>query len=136
VAALPAFSSPCSYLTLNRVWKTGDKIELSLLMGLHIDSMPDDQTTQAVMYGPLVLAGRLDPVAKEMIYGDYQPKPGDQQKVPDISADHGRPTAWIETANQPLTFRGVGQAQPLTLVPLYTVIHERYVVYWKVNKST
>jgi len=38
--ALPAFSSPSSYLSLNRVWKTGDKIELSLPMGLHIDSMP------------------------------------------------------------------------------------------------
>jgi len=135
--ALPAFSSPSSYLTINRVWKTGDKIELSLPMGLHIDAMPDDQTIQAAMYGPLVLAARLDPVKKEMSHGDYEPKPGDQQKVPDITADPSRPTAWIEPdGKQPLTFHSVGQAQPLTMVPLYKVIHERYAVYWKVNNKS
>ena len=135
--ALPAFSRPSSYLTLNRVWTTGDKIELSLPMGLHIHAMPDDETIQAAMYGPLVLAGRFEAVTKEMSYGDYEPKPGDQHKVPDISADPSKPTAWIEPdAKQALTFQAVGQSQPLTLVPLNQVIHERYAVYWKVdNKS-
>ncbi|SPF44164.1 Tat pathway signal sequence domain protein [Candidatus Sulfotelmatobacter kueseliae] len=136
-AALPAFSSPSSYLTLDRVWKTGDKIELSLPMGLHIHSMPDDETIQAAMYGPLVLAGRFEAVTKDMSYGDYEPKPGDQRKVPDIIADASKPTAWIEPdAKQSLTFQTVGQSQPITLVPLNKVIHERYAVYWKVdNKS-
>ena len=57
--ALPAFSSPSSYLTLSRTWKDGDRVEVSLPMGLHIDALADDPTLQAVMYGPLVLAGRL-----------------------------------------------------------------------------
>jgi len=136
-APLPAFSSPSSYLTLNRVWKTGDKIELSLPMGLHIESMPDNQSIQAAMYGPLVLAGRFDAVTKEMTYGDYEPKPGDEKKVADIVADSSKPTSWIEPdAKQSLTFSGVGQSQPLTLVPLYKVIHERYAVYWKVDNKT
>jgi len=136
-AMVPAFASPSSYLTLNRVWRPGDKVELSLPMGLHIDPMPDDQTIQAAMYGPLVLAGRFDAVAKEMSYGDYEPKPGNQQKVPDITVNRARPTEWIEPdAKQPLTFHAVGQVQPLTMVPLYQVIRERYAVYWKVdNKS-
>jgi uncharacterized protein len=136
-AALPAFSSPSSYLTLNRVWKTGDKIELSLPMGVHIHAMPDDETIQAAMYGPLVLAGRFEAVTKEMSYGDYEPKSGDQHKVPDLSADPSKPTAWIEPdPKQALTFQAVGQSQPLTLVPLNQVFHERYAVYWKVdNKS-
>jgi uncharacterized protein len=63
-AALPAFASPGSYLTLNRVWQTGDKIELSLPMGLHIAGMLTMRTSKAVMYGPLVLAGRFDPVTR------------------------------------------------------------------------
>jgi hypothetical protein len=60
-----------------------------------------------------------------------------QSKVPDIVADPGHPTAWIEPdSKQPLTFHAVGQPQPLTLVPLSHVLHERYAVYWKVkNKS-
>ncbi len=136
-ATLPAFASPSSYLTLNRVWKTGDKIELSLPMGLRIESMPDDQTIQAAMYGPLVLAGRFDAVTKDMTYSGYGPKTGTESKVPDIVADRAHPTAWIEPdSRQPLTFHAVGQPQPLTLVPLNQVIHEHYAVYWKVkNKS-
>jgi len=134
--AVPAFSSPSSYLTLSRMWKTGDKIELSLPMGLHIDAIPDDETIQAVMYGPLVLAGRFEPVPKEMNYGDFRPNAGDQREVPEIVADARRPTAWIEPdAKQPLTFQAVGQPEPLTLVPLYRVIHERFAVYWKVNNK-
>jgi len=133
-APLPAFSSPSSYLTLNRVWKTGDKIELSLPMGLHIDSMPDDETIQAAMYGPLVLAGRFDAVTKEMSFSGYGPKSGTQSKVPDIAANPARPAAWIEPdSKQPLMFHAVGQPQPITVVPLNQVIHERYAVYWKVK---
>jgi uncharacterized protein len=136
-APLPAFASPSSYLSLNRIWKTGDKIELSLPMGLHIDSMPDDETIQAAMYGPLVLAGRFEAVTKEMSNGDSEPKPSDQKKVPNIVADASKPTAWLEPdGKQPLTFTAVGQSQPLTLVPLNKVIHERYAVYWKVDNKT
>jgi len=137
-AALPAFASPSSYLTLNRVWKTGDKIELSLPMHLGIESMPDDQTLQAAMYGPLVLAGRFEPVTKEMTYsGGYGPKSGAQTAVPEIVTDSGHPAAWIESDTaQRLTFQTVGQPQPLTFIPLNQIIHERYAVYWKVrNKS-
>lgn len=54
--------------------------------------------------------------------------------MPDIIADAAKPTAWVEPdAKQDLTFRTVGQSQPMALVPLYKVIHERYAVYWKVR---
>jgi uncharacterized protein len=133
--ALPAFASPSSYLSLNRTWKSGDKIELNLPMDLHIDAMPDNQTIQAAMYGPLVLAGRFDAVPSEMRYGSEGPKAGAEQKVPDIVADSSKPTAWIEPdARQPLTFQSVGQSQPIRMVPLYQVMHNRYAVYWKVSK--
>jgi uncharacterized protein len=136
-AFIPAFGSPSSYLSLNRVWKTGDKIELSLPMDLHIDSMPDNASVQAAMYGPLVLSGRYEPVTKEMTYGDYEPKPTDPHKVANIIADPNQPTAWIEQdAKLPLTFNTVGQSPPTTLVPLYKIIHERYSVYWQVDKKT
>jgi uncharacterized protein len=134
---IPAFGSPSSYLSLNRVWKDGDKIELSLPMGLHIDSMPDKQTLQAAMYGPLVLAGRFESVTKEMTYGDYEPKPGDQKKLPDIVGDAGNASSWIEAdAKQPLTFHTVKQSDSITLVPLYQIIHDRYAVYWNVDTKT
>ncbi len=133
-APLAAFASPSSYLLLDRIWANGDKVELSLPMDLHISPMPDDATLQAAMYGPLVLAGRFDAVSPEMMYGDYEPKPSDQLKVPDIVADPAKPAEWLRPDLKQLhTFETVGQASSLTLVPLYRVIHERYAVYWKVS---
>jgi len=133
-AALSAFASPGSYLSLTRVWKNGDRIDLSLPMGLHTWPMPDDATLQAAMYGPLVLAGRFAPVTKDLMYGDYEPKPSDQYSVPEIVADLEKPAGWLERdSHQPLTFHASGQPQPLTLVPLYRVIQDRYAVYWKLK---
>ena len=134
--ALPAFSSLGTYLTLNRVWKPGDKIELSLPMQLHMDNMPDDETTQAAVYGPLVLAGRFDEVTRDMSYGHYGPR-GAQSKAPDIVADPERPAAWLEPdPKQSLIFKAVGQSQPMTSIPLYKVIHERYAVFWKIDRPS
>jgi hypothetical protein len=57
-------------------------------MSLRIESMPDDKTLQAAMYGPLVLAGRFGAVPKEMTYsGGYGPKSGAQTEVPEIVPD-------------------------------------------------
>jgi uncharacterized protein len=134
---LTAFSSPSSYLSLNRIWKSGDKIELSLPMKLHTAPMPDDNNVQAMMYGPLVLAGRFESVSKEMMYGDYEPKPSDEFKVPEIVSDPANPTAWVNVdPRHPLLFQATGQSQPITLVPLYTIIPERYAVYWKIQNKT
>src|SRR5581483_3350911 len=54
----PAVSAMRSggYWSIERVWKTGDEIRVSLPMGLHVQALPDDDSMQAVMYGPLVLA--------------------------------------------------------------------------------
>jgi DUF1680 family protein len=121
---------------LDRTWKTGDKIELNLPMGLHIDSMPDDETIQAAMYGPLVLAGRFGTVTRDMTFSGEGPKPGTQVQVPDVTANATHPLAWIEPdPKQSLTFGAVGQPEAFDLVPLYKVIHERYAVYWKVKTS-
>jgi len=138
--ALPVFASPSSYLTLTRVWKSGDKIEVSLPMSLHVSPLPDDETQQAMMYGPLVLAGRLgaEGLTKDLIYGGYNPVPkGDPAPAPTITANPKDPLGWIEPVpNQALTFRTVGQPRNLTLVPLYKLFGERYAAYWKVNSKS
>jgi uncharacterized protein len=132
---LPAFASPSSYLTLAGPWKNGDKIELSLPMRLHVAAMPDDESVQAVMYGPLVLAGRFAESPREHWYGDLGPK-ATPAAVPGITADLRKPESWIDpVAGQPLVFHGVGQAQALTLVPLSDIVHEQYAVYWKVQSK-
>ena len=137
-ASVPAFASPASYLALHRVWKTGDKIEVSLPMALHVEAMADNQEVQAMMYGPLVLAGRFDSSTGPIEYSsDPDPEAKDRFNASTIVVDAARPTAWAESDGKvPLTFRTVGQSQAVTMVPLYRIMGERYAVYWNVKPKT
>ena len=91
----------------------------------------------AVMYGPMVLSGRLGAqgLTKEMMYGGYDTTlVGDPVAAPDIIGDKKNPLAWLErVAGEPLTFRAIGQSQPITLVPFNKLWGERYATYWKVR---
>ncbi|MGH7870071.1 MAG: beta-L-arabinofuranosidase domain-containing protein, partial [Candidatus Dormibacteraceae bacterium] len=136
---LPVFSNPSSYLEIHRVWKDGDRVELTLPMSLHIDPIPDDHTLQAVMYGPLVLAGQLGDqgLTKALTYPGYETAPPEQSiPVPAMANTSNSPTGWVEaSASSPLTFRSTGQPENVTLVPLYKLKGQRYAVYWKLASN-
>jgi hypothetical protein len=134
--ALPVFSSPSSYLSVTRVWKDGDRLEVSLPMSLHVDPMPDDPTLQAVMFGPLVLAGQLGDsgLTPALTYPGYDTAPeGEPIPVSAIANSSHDPTGWVAPVkDQALTFRALGQSDSLSMVPLCRVSGQRYAVYWKV----
>ena len=133
--ALPAFSSPSSYLTLERAWKDGDRVEITLPMNLHVHPMPDDPTLEAMMFGPLVLAGKLGDsgLSDAAPYPGYDTAPhGEPIPVPAIARNPKQPTGWLEPSkNQVLTFTTAGQNENVQLVPLSRLSGERYAVYWK-----
>jgi DUF1680 family protein len=140
--ALDGFAAPGGYFVLQRSWKDGDKIAISLPMSLHLCPMPDDPTVQAVMYGPLVLAGRLgtEGLAPENIRVEpTKPRtvPEYQQEPRPLTELHGAGTeasAWIRPVpGQGLAFRTSGQAADVTLVPFYRLFDERYAIYWKIS---
>lgn len=132
---LPVFAEGSSYLTLRGPWKNGDTLELSLPMGLRRHPMPDDESIQAVMYGPLVLAGRFDMIPAETRFGEYGPR-GTPYKVPEISARIDDVASWVQpVTGAPLQFRAVNQEQAIDLVPLNQILQNKYAVYWKVNPS-
>jgi DUF1680 family protein len=147
---LEASAAPGSYLTLQRSWKAGDRIELELPMQLRVEAMPDDPTMQAFLYGPQVLAGDLgnEGLTEAQIYGSNAPRLGagnpnapaapnapprvPQIEVPTFTASSPDPAAWIK-AEKPMTFRTTGQKRDVTLVPLNSLFDRRYSVYWKVT---
>jgi DUF1680 family protein len=120
---IDASANPGSYLTLSRTWKTGDRIEMELPMRLRIEGMPDDPKTQAVLYGPIVLAGDLGTkgLAKELIVGPSVPQIKKAGEI-DIPA-----MASIKPGDKPLTFDMNGTA----LMPISRVMDRRYTVYFK-----
>ncbi|PYY20074.1 MAG: hypothetical protein DMG60_01710 [Acidobacteria bacterium] len=138
---LSAFSSASSYLTLRGPWRSGDTIELDLPMDLHSAPMPDDETVQAPMYGPFVLAARHLEAPRDRWYGemgpfDRHPNSG-PIPAPDLSAAVGKMEdvkSWVQPADSSsLTFRAAGAQQTTTLVPINQIVHERYDVYWKIR---
>lgn len=133
---LEASASPGSYLTVSRAWKTGDRIEMELPMGLHIEAMSDEPSTQAVLYGPLVLAGNLGrtDLPQRLIVGPTGPRvrrhPID---IPQFHAPESDPNSWIKPGGEALTFRTVGQQENVMLAPLDRTFGDRYSVYWTVT---
>ena len=134
--ALDATASPGSYLTLNRTWKNGDKIEMELPMHLRMESMPDDSQMQAFLYGPLVLAGDLGSDGVTEANSIRALGPGLRQapalEIPSFRANR-EPTGWIKAGGAPLTFRTSGQTKDVALAPLNSVFGKRYSVYWVVS---
>ena len=134
--AMEASASPGSYLTLARTWKTGDRIEMALPMRLSIEAMPDEPQTQAVLYGPLVLAGDLggDGLTDQTTIGQMGPRVNRSAiEIPAIHAPAADPASWLKPAGRPLTFRTAGQPKDLDLAPLNSIFDKRYVVYWQVG---
>ena len=136
-------TAPSSWYVVDRMWRNGDSLVLTMPMSLHVDAMPDDRTVQAIMYGPLVLAGKLG--TEGITPGTLRAGPTAPRTVPEYAktvapitvptfvTHSDDPSTWIKpVAGKPLEFRTVGQATDVTLVPLHTLFDERYAVYWKV----
>ncbi len=133
---LDAFAAPSSFLSLRRIWRTGDTVELALPMDLRLERLPDDPKIAAFLYGPIVLAAPLgkESLTADKINGKYGPE-GDPVAVPKLHVPVNDPNAWIKpVAGKPLTFRteGVGKPGDVTLVPFYKLFDERYSIYWTV----
>ena len=137
---LDGFAAPGGYFVLDRTWRNGDTVAVKLPMSLHLHAMPDDATLAAVMYGPLVLVGRLgtDGLTPDVLRAEpTKPRTVPEYKEKPIAAPELRTrgselSASIQRgSDRELEFRTVGQARQVTLVPFHTIFDERYAVYWR-----
>lgn len=138
----PGEGKPGSYWTVARAWRDGDKVEVGLPMRLHAHPMPDDPNLEAILYGPLVLAGELgaEGLRRELMYDDPNNQGvstrlrGDPAPAPGFQASPKDPAAWIKPLpDRPLTFRATGQKRDVDLVPLNRLFNQRFAVYWRVR---
>ena len=141
---LEVFSSPSSYLTIKRMWKDGDRIEINLPMNLHLDRLSDDEHIAAIMYGPLVLAGELgtEGLTRNMMYGSPDPNIfhfnyyGRSIEVPYFVTVNNDPNTWVRSVKgKPLTFMTIGQTHNVQLIPFYKLFGQRYSIYWEIFRK-
>ena len=138
----PEDSTPGSYLTLQREWHDGDKIEVRFpLMALHAEALPGTSNTVAILYGPIVLAGEMGTNAMPNPFAvsetEYSKLPA--ADAPVFVTDTSQWLRRVEPVRgQPLTFRtsGLGQPRDVTLIPFYRMHRQRYSVYWKLLSVT
>ncbi|BCJ75705.1 hypothetical protein CS0771_52490 [Catellatospora sp. IY07-71] len=108
--------TPGSYAVITRTWATGDVVDVALPMALVRESTPDSATTQAVKYGPIVLAGA---------YG-----------TTNLSALPTLNPSTIAATATPLQFTAGASTGTVTLLPFYKMHGQRYTVYWNVTTTT
>ena len=115
-------ATPGTYVSVNRKWENGDKVDILMPMSLNTEAMADNKNKVALLYGPIVLAGDL---------GNEEPDP--QFGVP-VLVTNDKPVAqWVKkVAEKPLTFKteAVGRPGDVTLMPLYKISGDHYTVYW------
>lgn len=131
-------ATPGSYVTVDRDWKMGDVVAVRLPMSLHVEAMPDDPKTVALLYGPLVLAGELgrEGLSEAVRYGPSAPpmRRVPPLEVPALVTDAGKLLASVKPVpGGALSFRtdGIGRPRDVNLIPFYKAADERYTVYWK-----
>ncbi len=130
---------PGSYATIERTWKTGDKLELEWPLALRTELLPHSRDWVAVLWGPIVLAGELGTDGLEGVSfhaRNFFPKKLPFDNVPVFVGDaNGIVTKVKPVPDKSLKFRteGLGSPVDVTLALFYTVHKQRYAVYWRLK---
>ncbi|HKV40501.1 MAG TPA: beta-L-arabinofuranosidase domain-containing protein, partial [Blastocatellia bacterium] len=131
---------PGGYVAVNGRWRSGDTVEVHLPMTLRTEPLPGQKDVVAILYGPVVLAGRLgrkgitpgaDIIVNERTIGDVL---NQKVEVPVLAGEPREIVKHIAPVNgTPLAFQtsGIGRPDDVSLIPYYRVAHERYNLYWK-----
>lgn len=113
------------YVAIYRQWSAGDKVEVQFGMQLREEATKDDASKVALLYGPVVMAGKLAPVAHPFSdpakYNDY------------YTFDFQIPSSVVEKAKYEglKSIKDFRTKAGVELVPFYDAHHCRYAVYWQ-----
>jgi DUF1680 family protein len=138
-----AAGAPGSYVAIEREWRSGDSVELTLPLALRAEAMPDDPTVVALLSGPIVLAADLgtEGLAGAKRYGPTNPElsPNAVAELPTIVAGSTEDALQrLVPAAEPLVYRLRGDAAPdgLVLRPFYALYDRKHSVYLRVEPET
>ena len=137
MATVPA---PGNYVEINRTWKSGDELALTMPKVLRLDRLADNQKKAAVLWGPLVLAGDLGAAPRTRDDGDGD---GVRAAAPDpVVLVTDRPVGeWLKpVSGKPGVFQAAGVARTVSgqspidveFSPFFSMHRRTYAAYWDV----
>lgn len=133
---------PGSYIAITRLWKDGDRITADYPMCLRVETTPDNPQKGALVYGPVVLAGKRGtegmqapaPDSNPALYNDYYTYdyhiPAGLRTTLKLDVKH--PERSVQCVGTELKFT---TSQGDVIEPLYNIHRQRYVVYWDLEKE-
>jgi hypothetical protein len=143
--ALAVTTKPGEYLALERHWRKGDRITMTLPMRARLEALPGNGDYHALLYGPIVLAARTQPFDGETL--DYFADDTRMGHVPNGAMcpldatpalrdiDPASVEKLAPLAGSPLHFdaSALFHAQrpgSLELIPFFRLHESRYSLYW------
>lgn len=139
-------AQPGSYVSIDRAWKKGDRVDVSLPMAMKLEQMPDKSNYYAVLYGPIVLAAKTNPFPTEHLnfFADDSRmghSPSGQvcplEAAPTFVSDSRDFTRKFKPVKgKPLTFTAPGVVQggagaATEFIPFFRLHDSRYMMYWQ-----
>jgi DUF1680 family protein len=135
---------PGEYVGIDRRWRKGDEVVVTLPMTTRLEPLPDGSNWYAVVHGPVVLAAKtpifendtLEFLADDSRMGHKADGPlCPPDAMPLMVAE---PDVFLQSLEPlspgPLTFRAngvdVGGEDSVELVPFFRLHDSRYTVYW------
>lgn len=133
---------PDGYVTIDREWRSGDRVQVELPMRLRVEMLPHSKDYAAFFCGPILLAAPLGTEALSPT--DFMAQNGDQvprkalsmDDFPALVGEPERAVASLERlSGDTLRFRTGGALRPaeVTLLPMFRLHRQRYAIYWPVH---
>jgi DUF1680 family protein len=137
-------SQPSSYVEIDRIWQSGDCLEVTLPMQLRLEAMPHVPEYVALLYGPVLLGARTgtedlqglvadDTRWAHIAHGELLPLEEAPMLVSETDDILDRITP---VAGRPQAFQARDLIRPevyrdLILEPFHRIHDARYMMYWR-----
>jgi uncharacterized protein len=136
--AISVAAQPGSYATLERQWKKGDALAVTIPMSVRTEALQGAPDRVAFLYGPLVLAGDLGaaPSGPDIPYAKEQAAnfKAEAIDVPTLTGDPQQLAAGLRRLpGEALAFELTSAAprRQIILRPFHELHYQRYNVYWQ-----
>jgi DUF1680 family protein len=135
---------PGTYATVTRRFKPGDVIEVQFPMKLEVVPLPGAPEYAALVYGPVVLAGRMGTqgltpgaqlIVNERESGNMLDDKIDVPAWPGKLADLAAKAKRIEGDSLSFQVHGFEDDRTIDLIPWFRLTNERYNVYWRASST-
>lgn len=136
--------SPGRYVSIERVWKKGDRLVVTIPMAVRTETLHGAPDTVAFLFGPVVLAGDLGPAKRTGTFPYAKDQAANfNAESADVPVLIGDPETMAvklhRMSGEQLSFRAQGIADnrriDVTLRPFADLHYHRYNVYWTLARS-